>query len=149
MTYASELGGGDYAVSVSCEGEELFSYNNESYIHIDLTSPPSLPEHTHSWSKDWNSSAIHHWHECEADGCTVTEDSEKDGYSVHTYDNDSDTTCNDCGYASTVSPTPGHTHNWSSAWSHDDTHHWRECSVTGCPVTANSEKDGYAAHPLV
>ena len=68
---------------------------------------------------------------------------------MHTYDNVSDTTCNDCGYARTVSPMPDHTHNWSSAWSHDDTHHWHECSVTGCPVTANSGKDGYAARPLV
>ncbi len=43
---------------------------------------------------------------------------------------------------------PGlHTHNWSSTdWNHDDNYHWHECSVAGCPVTANNEKDSYAQH---
>lgn len=43
---------------------------------------------------------------------------------------------------------PGlHTHNWLSAdWNHDDNYHWHECSVAGCPVTANNEKDSYAQH---
>lgn len=41
----------------------------------------------------------------------------------------------------------GHIHNWSSAiWKYDDNCHWHDCSVQGCPVTANNEKDGYAEH---
>lgn len=39
-----------------------------------------------------------------------------------------------------------HTHSWSSTWSSDNTHHWHECNADGCPVTDNSQKDGYAAH---
>lgn len=40
----------------------------------------------------------------------------------------------------------GHVHNWLSEWSHDDTGHWHECSVQGCPVTDNREKGSYAEH---
>ena len=39
-----------------------------------------------------------------------------------------------------------HTHNWNSALSHDDTHHWHDCSNENCYITAESKKDGYAAH---
>ncbi len=50
--------------------------------------------HTHSWSTDWTSNDTHHWHECTADGCEVTENSGKDGYGEHDYTGDY--TC-DCG----------------------------------------------------
>lgn len=45
--------------------------------------PPS-PSHTHAWSSGWKTSAGHHWHDCAASGCPVTETSEKDGYAAHT-----------------------------------------------------------------
>lgn len=39
-----------------------------------------------------------------------------------------------------------HKHSWNtSIWEHDVTGHWHPCT-TGCPVTENGEKDGYAAH---
>ena len=60
--------------------------------------------HTHSWSSDWTKNESHHWHECTAQGCTVTDDTDKDGYGAHVYDNDSDT-CNTCGYKMTVAQT--------------------------------------------
>ncbi|MDE7087116.1 MAG: leucine-rich repeat domain-containing protein, partial [Clostridia bacterium] len=41
---------------------------------------------------------------------------------------------------------PAHTHNWSQAWASDGTHHWHNCTASGCTVTDNSKKDGYAAH---
>ncbi len=50
--------------------------------------------HTHSWATDWTSNATHHWHECTADGCEVTVNSEKNGYGEHDYTGDY--TC-DCG----------------------------------------------------
>lgn len=43
-------------------------------------------------------------------------------------------------------PTPSHTHAWSSAWKSSASHHWHDCAASGCPITANSEKSGYAAH---
>lgn len=52
--------------------------------------------HTHAWSTAWTNNDTHHWHECTADGCDVTDDSSKDGYVEHSYSDDSDATC-DCG----------------------------------------------------
>lgn len=42
--------------------------------------------------------------------------------------------------------TPAHEHVWSTAWSKDATHHWHDCTATGCDVTVNADKNGYAAH---
>ena len=102
------------------------------------------PSHTHSWAEDWSRSETHHWHECTADGCDVTDNSEKNGYGAHDYDDDADTTCNTCGYERTI--TPSHTHSWATAWSKNETHHWHECTADGCDVTDNAEKDSYAEH---
>ena len=102
------------------------------------------PSHTHSWAEDWSRSETHHWHECTAEGCGVTENSDKDGYGAHDYDDDADTTCNTCGYERTI--TPSHTHSWATVWSKNETHHWHECTADGCDVTDNAEKDSYAEH---
>ena len=39
-----------------------------------------------------------------------------------------------------------HQHIWSSKWTHNETHHWHECTAEGCTVTDNAGKDGYAEH---
>ena len=39
-----------------------------------------------------------------------------------------------------------HQHIWSSEWTHNETHHWHECTAEGCTVTDNAGKDGYAEH---
>ena len=57
--------------------------------------------HTHSWATAWSKDEAHHWHECTADGCDVTNDADKNGYAAHTYDQEiatadykaSDATC--------------------------------------------------------
>lgn len=54
--------------------------------------------HSHAWSSDWTTNETYHWHECTEQGCTVTDNADKDGYGEHVYDNDSDTTCNTCNY---------------------------------------------------
>lgn len=94
--------------------------------------------HSHAWSTAWTNSDTHHWHECSADGCGVTDNSSKDGYAEHVYvwgnngsthwqkcsvcswsstaaeghqyDDDSDASCNTCGYTRSV-----HTHSFSTA----------------------------------
>ncbi len=48
--------------------------------------------HSHNWSVDWSSDGNYHWHECEADDCDVTENSQKDGYSAHTPEDDGNCT---------------------------------------------------------
>lgn len=43
--------------------------------------------HKHNWNENaWNSNNTHHWHECTAEDCPVTDNREKDGYAEHTYD---------------------------------------------------------------
>ena len=48
--------------------------------------------------------------------------------------------------ASEQPENPQHTHVWSAAWKSDATHHWHDCTASGCPVADNRHKDGYAVH---
>lgn len=42
-----------------------------------------------------------------------------------------------------------HEHQWNvDEWNNDDSAHWHECMVDNCPITENSEKDGYAIHEM-
>ena len=59
-------------------------------------------DHVHVWSDVWSADGEHHWHECTADGCTVTDNADKDGYGDHVYSDDHDTTCDVCGYQRTL-----------------------------------------------
>lgn len=43
-------------------------------------------------------------------------------------------------------PDPSHTHDWSTMWYNNASHHWRECRAEGCPIKENSEKTAYGAH---
>lgn len=38
----------------------------------------------HVWATGWSKNDTCHWHECTAEGCNVTENSQKDGYAAHT-----------------------------------------------------------------
>ena len=123
------------------------------------------PTHTHSWSSDWKYDDNYHWHDCTADGCDITENSGKNGYAAHTWDEGTVTkeptateagvktfTCTVCQstkteeIAATGTTEPTHTHSWSSEWKYDDNYHWHECTTDGCDVKDNSGKNGYAAH---
>lgn len=97
--------------------------------------------HTHTWSTEWSSDSTQHWHACL--GCSQRKDA-----ADHVFDDDLDADCNICGYVREVEPPPPeeHTHAWAETWTHDETHHWHECSAEECPVTENSQKDGYEAH---
>ena len=108
---------------------------------------PPVPEHTHNWSATWSSDVSHHWHDCTASGCDITSNNDKNGYGEHVYDDDTDDTCNTCGYTRTVTPpVPEHTHNWSATWSSDVSHHWHDCTASGCDITSNNDKNGYGEH---
>ena len=127
------------------EGTHVYTDDTDTTCNTCNYERTVTPSHTHSWETTWGKDDTHHWHECTADGCDVTENSEKNGYGEHDYDDDADTTCNTCGYTRTVEP-PAHTHSWATEWTTDDTHHWHECTAEGCDVTENSGKDGYGAH---
>ena len=65
------------------------------------------PAHEHRYG-DWRKDGTNHWHECTDADCPNREESIKDK-TAHVYDNDTDTTCNTCGYERTVTP-PAHEH---------------------------------------
>ena len=44
-------------------------------------------KHTHSWSTSWQSNETHHWHNCTAAGCDVTNNSQKNNYAKHKFTN--------------------------------------------------------------
>ena len=41
--------------------------------------------HQHSWSAEWSVNDSHHWHECSANSCTVSDNSGKSGYAAHVF----------------------------------------------------------------
>ena len=50
--------------------------------------------HVHSYSEEWSYNAYYHWHACtNANGCDGT----KESYTLHTYTDIKDQTCDDCG----------------------------------------------------
>ena len=97
--------------------------------------------HEHSYG-DWSKDGTSHWHECTDDDCPNREESIKDK-AAHVYTDDTDTTCNVCGYERTVTP-PSHEHSYGD-WSKDGTSHWHECTDDDCPNREESIKDK-AAH---
>lgn len=120
-------------------------------------------EHQHSWSTDWTSNEQFHWHDCTAAGCTLTDNGQKNGFGAHTFDKgtvtkEATTTsagtieykCTVCGRVKQeqipILPSPQHEHKWNSAWTYDSTHHWHECTASGCTLSSNADKYGYAAH---
>lgn len=116
-------------------------------IHYTSAGPDTDPDpgHLHSWASAWSTSSSYHWHECSAENCDITSNSDKDGYGAHVYDDSMDASCNICGYTRTLAPS-GHTHSWASAWSNDSDYHWHECPAENCGITSNSDKNGYGAH---
>lgn len=144
-----------------------FHSDNPSYIVQNGTDNAVLLyiplPHTHQWSPDWTNQETHHWHDCTVSGCDITNNADKDGYGVHTEDGGTVTKqpteteegvktyrCSVCGYemrTETIDRLPlSHTHQWTDTYDHNETHHWHDCTVTGCPVTDNADKDGYGVH---
>ena len=106
---------------------ECGAKSTETFIYGDVLG------HDFGWQHDENQ----HWKKCSR--CDVT-----DTKSNHVYDNEQDNICNVCGYNRDIAPA--HTHNWADTWSHNTAYHWHECLNSGCDVTENSLKDGYAEH---
>ena len=99
------------------------------------------PSHEHSYG-DWSKDGTSHWHECTDTDCPNREESITDK-AAHVYTDDTDTTCDVCGYERTVTP-PAHEHSYGD-WRKDGTSHWHECTDTDCPNREESITDK-AAH---
>ena len=132
-------------------------YENNASISLTITTP-----HVHQWATEWTSDGTHHWHECTAEGCTLTAgtaNSEKDGYAEHNWTAANCTTAKACSicdktegsalghdWADATCTTPktckrtGCTatdgsslgHEWATDWTTDNNQHWHKCKRTGC-----------------
>lgn len=139
-------------------------YENNASISLTITTP-----HVHQWATEWTSDGTHHWHECMAEGCTLTAgtaNSEKGGYEEHDWTAANCTTakaCSICGktegsalghdWAAATCTAPktckrtGCTatdgsplgHNWDTVWTIGDDQHWHKCNRTGCTVIKDAE----------
>lgn len=106
---------------------------------------PLVKEHTHQWSDTWSSDGENHWHDCLADGCTVTDNAQKDGFGAHTF---VDGVCSVCGYQQTGSA--GNTGNSGNAGSNSPktgdmgTALWSTLAgLCGCGLIAMAVKSRY------
>lgn len=139
-------------------------YENNASISLTITTP-----HVHQWAANWTSDGTHHWHECTAEGCTLTAgtaNSEKGGYEEHNWTAANCTTaktCSICGktegsalghdWADATCTAPktckrtGCTatdgsplgHEWATDWTTDNNQHWHKCNRTGCTVINDAE----------
>gem|GEM_PF-4554989 len=164
---------GEWIVDQEATATEEGSHHKECSVcqyteteTIPATGEPSQPTHSHRWATDWSNDAAHHWHDCQAENCDITDNSQKDGYAAHMFgewiiDKEATATeagsrhkeCADCHYTETETiPATGeplpptHSHRWATDWSNDAAHHWHDCQAENCDITDNSQKDGYAAH---
>lgn len=103
----------------------------------DIEKTPSKPAHMHEYEWTDNGDGTHSGH-CSVSGC--------DNPDIHNESHvwSSDDKCTKC---KAEIPSQGeHSHKWSATWEKSTTHHWHECTASGCTVTDNSKKDGYGAH---
>ena len=92
-----------------------------NYIVISET----YTEHQHVWSSEWTYDVEHHWHECTAAGCDLADNSAKDSYAEHSWDDgfvsipatenkngEKTFTCEVCNTTKTeIIPALGHQHS--------------------------------------
>lgn len=43
--------------------------------------------HIHQWSAAWDKDDFNHWHNCTASDCTISDNSQKDGFAAHDFTN--------------------------------------------------------------
>ncbi len=45
-----------------------------------------------------------------------------------------------------LTTTQPHIHIWDNEYDSDGEHHWKNCTVAGCPISDNAQKEGYGQH---
>ncbi|MDO4540346.1 MAG: S-layer homology domain-containing protein, partial [Syntrophomonadaceae bacterium] len=89
-------------------GYAAHSYTGGTCVCGATEPNPPTPSHTHSWASAWSKNATHHWHECSAAGCNITNITDysavsESGYAEHSYANG---TCVCGATAPTQPPAP-------------------------------------------
>lgn len=96
---------------------------------------PTVLSHTHNYQWVNNGDGTHKQH-CYVSGC----DEPYKNVGSHDFTN------GDC-ICGAKKPSTGHKHSWNTtAWAQSATHHWHNCTATGCDITDNTQKNGYAEH---
>lgn len=87
------LSGGKVMVGNAAEDSAEWKTSNllQNYKYI------KIEQGSHAHSYEWKTDADKHWEECERFQCDVPKKNER----THDYDDDSDTTCDTCGYTRT------------------------------------------------
>lgn len=126
-------------VSVGIKNDDDLSVTDVEDGLVDLTINPCTltitTPHVHQWATKWTSDGSHHWHECMAEGCTLTAgtaNSEKGGYEEHDWTAANCTTAKTCSICDkTEGSALGHDHNgpWVTT---DENEHWKVCAREGC-----------------
>ena len=106
------------------------SFGEDGVCECGYKDPNYKPEHQHTASTEWQHDDTYHWHTC----ATCNEDVQLDK-AAHSFGEDG--VC-ECGYKD-PDYKPEHQHIASTEWQHDDTYHWKTCSVC-------NEKVGKAEH---
>ena len=90
------------------------------------------PAHSHNYATAWTTNETNHWHECQnvVGICTAP----KKDDAAHVYGTNQEGpayyTCKVCDYVNSTRQSEGHTHDYSSDWTKDDTDHWHVCIAT-------------------
>lgn len=95
--------------------------------------------HTHTYSTEWAKNETHHWH-----GATCEHTEEKSGYEVHTFgawevktpaglhqNRVEERKCSICEYVEEQTITGTETHTYATAWSRNNSQHWKESTCEG------------------
>ena len=98
-------------------GAAATEYTAQTCTECGYVLVPALG-HQHKWEDKLTSDENGHWYSC--GGCN-----EKKDEAAHTFENDCDTDCADCGFTRTTE------HKFADAWASDANNHWHECSVCG------------------
>lgn len=98
-------------------------------ISLVAVSMASCQPHEHTFSDNWYSDAENHWHPATCEHA----ETERSELAAHV-DANEDGLCDVCEYEI------GHTHTYESAWSSNDTHHWKN------PTCTHEEKGEYSTH---
>ena len=96
------------------------------------------PAHSHTWAGAWTTNDTHHWHECTAAGCPITDDAGKDSYAAHA---GGTATCTDKAVCDACGSPYGELagHDFTGDYLSDADGHWHQCK--NCTAT-----DSKAAH---
>ncbi len=94
--------------------------------------------HTHYYG-EWSRDSREHWRECTDPNCPE-ENGRIINRAAHIYTDDTDTTCDLCGYVRSVAPDHSGGHVYGD-WSRDVNSHWHECIDPDCPNKAGSVQD--------